>query len=148
MRSTSRRRPTPTRSTSAPSSSSSARRSATARSRRAASAARARPRRSSRTAPSLTWPQADLARGGQDSVPTNKLVMFLPGGVRDSLVKSADGVASETLYTKRLRAIYELIHGKTGPAGTPVGGLIEEGNKLEQKLQQVANKGKKFSFFM
>ena len=101
-----------------------------------------------RAEPGLTWSQADLATGGQDSVPTNKLVMFLPGGVRDSLVKSADGVASETLYTKRLRAIYELIHGKTGPDGKPVGGLIEEGNKLEQKLQQVANKGKKFSFFM
>lgn len=101
-----------------------------------------------RAEPGLTWSQADLAMGGQDSVPTNKLVMFLPGGVRDSLVKSADGVASETLYTKRLRAIYELIHGKTGPDGKPVGGLIEEGNKLEQRLQQVANKGKKFSFFM
>lgn len=101
-----------------------------------------------RAEPGLTWSQADLAMGGQDSVPTNKLVMFLPGGVRDSLVKGADGVASETLYTKRLRAIYELIHGKTGPDGKPVGGLIEEGNKLEQRLQQVANKGKKFSFFM
>lgn len=101
-----------------------------------------------RAEPGLTWNQADIATNGADSVPTNKLVMFLPGGVRDSLVKGADGVASETLYTKRLRAIYELIHGKTGQDGKPVGGLIEEGNKLEQKLQQVANKGKKFSFFM
>jgi len=101
-----------------------------------------------RADPGLTWSQADIAMNGADSIPTGKLVMFLPGGVRDSLVKGADGVASETLYTKRLRAIYDLIHGKPGQDGKPVGGLIEEGNKLEQKLQQVANKGKKFSFFM
>ena len=74
--------------------------------------------------------------------------MLLPGGVRDSLVKGADGVASETLYTKRLKAIYEMIHGKTGPDGKPVGGLIEDGNKLQQPLEQDANKGKQFSFFM
>jgi hypothetical protein len=74
--------------------------------------------------------------------------MLLPGGVRDSLVKGAEGVASETLYTKRLRAIYEFVHGKTGPDGKPVGGLLDTGNKLEQRLQKVASKGNRFSFFM
>ena len=101
-----------------------------------------------RADPGMTWNQADLATNGQDSIPTNKIVMLLPGGVRDSLVKGADGVASETLYTKRLKAIYEFIHGKPTPDGKTQGGLIEEGNKLQQKLEQVANKGKKFSFFM
>jgi hypothetical protein len=57
-------------------------------------------------------------------------------------------VASETLYTKRLRAIYDYVHGKAGQDGKPVGGLLEQGNKLEQKLEQVSNKGSRFSFFM
>jgi hypothetical protein len=101
-----------------------------------------------RTEPSLTWSQADLAMGGADAIPTNKLVMFLPGGVRDSLVKGADGVASEAMYTKRLRAIYELIHGKPTPDGKTAGGLLDDGNKLEQKLQLIISKGGRFSFFM
>ena len=101
-----------------------------------------------RSEPGATWTKGDIVTSGADSVPTKKLVMLLPGGVRDSLVKGAEGVASETLYTKRLRAIYDFVHGKTGPDGKPVGGLLETGNKLEQKLEQVANKGSRFSFFM
>jgi hypothetical protein len=101
-----------------------------------------------RSEPGATWTKGDIVANGADSVPTKKLVMLLPGGVRDSLVKGAEGVASETLYSKRLRAIYEYVHGKTGPDGKPVGGLLETGNKLEQRLEQVANKGTRFSFFM
>lgn len=101
-----------------------------------------------RSEPGGTWTKGDLVASGSDSVPTKKLVMLLPGGVRDSLVKGAEGVASETLYTKRLRAIYEFVHGKTGPDGKPVGGLLDTGNKLEQRLQKVASKGNRFSFFM
>ena len=74
--------------------------------------------------------------------------MFLPGGVRDSLIKGADGVASETLYSKRLHAIYEIDPRQAGPGRQAAGRPPREGNKLEQKLQQVANKGKRFSFFM
>lgn len=101
-----------------------------------------------RSEPGATWTKGDIVANGADSVPTKKLVMLLPGGVRDSLVAGADGVASEALYTKRLRAIYEFVHGKTGPDGKPVGGLLETGNKLQQRLEQVANKGGRFSFFM
>jgi hypothetical protein len=101
-----------------------------------------------RAEPGATWTKGDLVSNGADSVPTKKLVMLLPGGVRDSLVKGAEGVASETLYTKRLKAIYDYVHGKPGQDGKPVGGLLELGNKLEQKLEQVANKGSRFSFFM
>lgn len=101
-----------------------------------------------RSEPGATWTKGDIVASGADSVPTKKLVMLLPGGVRDSLVKGAEGVASETLYTKRLRAIYDFVHGKVGPDGKPVGGLLETGNKLEQRLQQVSSKGNRFSFFM
>jgi hypothetical protein len=101
-----------------------------------------------RSEPGATWTKGDIVASGADSVPTKKLVMLLPGGVRDSLVKGAEGVASETLYTKRLRAIYDFVHGKVGPDGKPVGGLLEQGNKLEQRLQQEASKSSRFSFFM
>lgn len=101
-----------------------------------------------RSDPGATWTKGDVVASGADSVPTKKLVMLLPGGVRDSLVKGAEGVASEALYAKRLHAIYEFVHGRTGPDGKPIGGLLESGNKLEQRLQQVANKGTRFSFFM
>lgn len=101
-----------------------------------------------RSEPGATWTKGDIVSNGADSVPTKKLVLLLPGGVRDSLVKGAEGVASEALYTKRLRAIYDFVHGKPGQDGKPVGGLLETGNKLEQRLEQVANKGSRFSFFM
>ena len=101
-----------------------------------------------RSEPGATWTKGDIVSSGTDYVPTKKLVMLLPGGVRDSLVKGAEGVASESLYTKRLRAIYEFVHGKVGPDGKGVGGLLETGNKLEQRLQQVSSKGSRFSFFM
>jgi len=101
-----------------------------------------------RTEPGSTWTKGDVASGGTDSVPTKKLVMLLPNGVRDSLVKSAGGVASEALYTKRLRAIYDRVHGKSTPDGKSVGGLLDDGNKLETRLETEAKKGSRFSFFM
>lgn len=97
-----------------------------------------------RTEPGGTFIQGQLATGGGDSVPAKKLVQLLPGGVRDSLVKGADGVASEIYYQKRMRAIYERIHGLEGRTK----GLLDEGNKLETKLQTESNKSSKFSFFM
>ena len=87
--------------------------------------------------------EGDVATGGSDAVPTKKLVMLLPGGVRDALVKTADGVASEALYQRRLRMIYERIHGTD-----KVKGLLDEGNKLESRLQTESNKSPRFSFFM
>ena len=77
-------------------------------------------------------------------MPTKKLLLMLPGGVRDALIKSADGVASEAVYQRRLRAIYERVHGVEGK----VRGLLTEGNKLQELLEKEANKPTRFSFFM
>lgn len=96
-----------------------------------------------RAEPGGAFIQGDLAMGGSDSVPTKKLVLLLPGGVRDSLVKGADGVASEAYYQRRLKAIYERVHGTD-----KVKGLLDEGNKLESRLQTESNKSSRFSFFM
>jgi hypothetical protein len=97
-----------------------------------------------RVEPGATWTEGKLATSGSDSVPAKQIVMLLPGGVRDSLVKGAEGVASETYYQRRLRTIYDRIHG-VGDRGN---GLLNEGNKLETLLSTEAGKGKKFSFFM
>ncbi|HEY4179719.1 MAG TPA: hypothetical protein VGM90_22915 [Kofleriaceae bacterium] len=96
-----------------------------------------------RAEPGAPFTQGDIAQPGE-SIPSKKIVMLLPGGVRDSLVQGADGVASQALYQRRVRAIYERIHGD----GRNVRGLLEEGNKLETTLQTEAGRGKKFSFFM
>jgi len=96
-----------------------------------------------RTEPGGGITEGEIAAGGSDSVPTKKLLLLLPGGVRDALVKSADGVASEAVYQRRLRMIYERIHGTD-----KVKGLLDEGNKLESRLQTESNKSPRFSFFM
>jgi hypothetical protein len=97
-----------------------------------------------RSEPGATWTEGKLATSGAEAVPTKQIVMLLPGGVRDSLVKSAEGIASEVYYQRRLRTIYERIHGQ----GDKNNGLLNEGNKLETLLQTEAAKGTKFSFFM
>ncbi|MBA3460257.1 MAG: hypothetical protein H0T46_09880 [Deltaproteobacteria bacterium] len=96
-----------------------------------------------RTEPGGPVTEGDIATGGTENVPTKKIVMLLPGGVRDALLKTADGVASEALYQRRLRMIYERIHGTD-----KVKGLLDEGNKLESRLQTESNKSTRFSFFM
>ncbi|MBL9018870.1 MAG: hypothetical protein JNL83_32080 [Myxococcales bacterium] len=97
-----------------------------------------------RTEPGGGITEGDLAVPGADSVPTKKLLLLLPGGVRDALVKTADGVASEAVYQRRLRMIYERVHGVEGK----VRGLLAEGNKLQELLEKEANKSPRFSFFM
>ena len=84
-----------------------------------------------------TWTKGDLQVQGTDSVPTKKLVMILPGGTRDALIKGSEPAASEVFYTRRLRALSERIKK-----------LIDEANKLEQRLQAESNKGSRFSFFL
>ncbi len=96
-----------------------------------------------RAEPGAPFVQGDLVTNGQDSIPSKKLVLMLPGGVRDSLVKGAEGVASEAYYQKRLRTIYDRVHGTD-----KVKGLLDEGNKLESRLQTESNKSTRFSFFM
>jgi hypothetical protein len=87
--------------------------------------------------PAGIWTKGDLQLQGSDSVPTKKLVMLLPNGTRDALIKGSDPGASEVFYIKRLRALSDRIKK-----------LIEEANKLEQRLQAESNKGARFSFFL
>jgi hypothetical protein len=90
-----------------------------------------------RSDPGAVWTKGDLQVSGSDSVPTKKLVLLLPTTTRDLLIKGSEPGASEVFYVKRLKALAERTKK-----------LIEEGNKLEQRLQLEANKGDRFSFFM
>jgi hypothetical protein len=83
------------------------------------------------------WIKGDLQIQGSDSVPSKKLVMLLPNGTRDGLIKGSDPGASEVFYVKRLKSLSDRIKK-----------LIEEANKLEQRLQSESNKGTRFSFFL
>lgn len=85
----------------------------------------------------ISWTKGDLVTSGQDSVPTKKLVLLLPNGVRDALIKTGEPGASEILYGKRLRAIADRTKK-----------LITDANKLESQLQSAASKGSRFSFFL
>jgi hypothetical protein len=104
-----------------------------------------------RTEPSGSYKQAPLAKSAGD-IAADSLVLTFPNGVRDSLVKGAGAVASDAYYTKRLTAIYERVHGKpepNDPERKPVGGLIEEGNKLESAIKTLLDQNKeRFTFFM
>lgn len=101
-----------------------------------------------RNEPGGTPIKGDLVPTGSDSLPPKKIVPLLQNGIRDSLVKGGEPTVSEYYYTRRLRALYDRIHGRAGQDGKPVGGLIEEGNKLETRLQTEAGKSTRFSFFM
>jgi hypothetical protein len=90
-----------------------------------------------RQEPGATWTKGDLQVSGSDNVPTKKLVLLLPNGTRDALIKGGEPGASEVFYSKRLK----LLADRTKK-------LIEEANKLEQRLQTESNKGSRFSFFM
>jgi hypothetical protein len=97
-----------------------------------------------RNDPGSTPIKGDLVTTGSDSVPAKKLVPLLSNGVRDSLVKGGEPTVSEYYYTRRLRELYEAVHGN----GKNIKGLIEDGNKLETRLQTEAGKSTRFSFFM
>ena len=83
------------------------------------------------------WTKGDLQTQGSDNVPTKKLVLLLPNGTRDALIRGGEPGASEVFYTKRLRTLTDRTKK-----------LIEEANKLEQRLQLESNKGSRFSFFL
>ena len=85
----------------------------------------------------IAWTKGDLATSGEDSVPTKKLVLLLPNGVRDALIRGNEPGASEVYYAKRLRTIAERTKK-----------LITDANRLETSLQTAANKGRRFSFFL
>lgn len=90
-----------------------------------------------RTEPGAPWIKGDLQLQGSDSVPAKKLVLLLPDGTRDALIKGSEAGASEVFYVKRLRVLSERTKK-----------LIEEANKLEQRLQAESNKRTRFSFFL
>lgn len=98
--------------------------------------------------PGATPTKGDYVTSGGDNVPTKKIVPLLQNGVRDSLIKGGEPTVSEYYYTRRLRAIYDRVHGKVGNDGKAAGGLLDDGNKLETRLQTETNKGSRFSFFM
>ena len=101
-----------------------------------------------RNEPGGTPIKGDLVASGSDTLPGKKIVPLLANGVRDSLVKGGEPTVSEYYYTRRLRELYNRVHGKVGQDGKPQGGLIEDGNKLETRLQTEAGKSTRFSFFM
>jgi len=90
-----------------------------------------------RSEPGAVWTKGDLQVSGSDSVPTKKLVLLLPNGTRDALIKGGEAGASEVFYVKRLKALTERTKK-----------LLEEANKLEQRLQLESNKSTRFSFFL
>ena len=91
-----------------------------------------------RADPGAPWKQGDLQVQGSDSVPTKRLVLLLPSGTRDALIKGSEPGASEVLYARRLTAIAERAKKI----------VIDEGNALERRLQTESNKGTRFSFFL
>jgi len=101
-----------------------------------------------RSEPGGAATKGDLASPGTDNVPTKKILTLLPNGVRDGLVKGTEPALSESAYTRRMKALFDRVHGKPDQSGKAVGGLLDDGNKLETKLQTEANKGSRFSFFM
>jgi hypothetical protein len=101
-----------------------------------------------RNEPGGTPIKGDLVTQGSDNVPTKKIVPLLQNGVRDSLVKGGEPTVSEYWYTRRLKSLYDRVHGKVGQDGKPTGGLLDDGNKLETRLQTEAGKSTRFSFFM
>jgi hypothetical protein len=95
-----------------------------------------------RVNPSGTWQRGDFAIPGQNiepgaSIPPKKLLIMSPTGVFDGLIQGAAGMASTSLYVKRVEAIRE-----------KVAELIEAGNELEARLGPKANESERFSFFM
>ena len=87
--------------------------------------------------PGAGWTKGDLQLQGSDSIPAKRLVMLLPNGTRDALIKGSEPGASEVFYTKRLRSLSDRTKK-----------LIEEANKLEQRLQAESSKSSRFSFFL
>ncbi|HEX8106564.1 MAG TPA: hypothetical protein VF516_02500 [Kofleriaceae bacterium] len=90
-----------------------------------------------RAEPGAAWIKGDLQLQGSESVPAKKLVLLLPDGTRDALIKGSEPGASEVFYVKRLRQLNERTKK-----------LIEEANRLEQRLQAESSKSARFSFFL
>lgn len=81
--------------------------------------------------------KADLATQGQDSIPAKKLLLLVGNGMRDAMIKGNEASASEVYYVKRLQEIQKRAKK-----------LLDDGNKLESRVQAEASKGSRFSFFL
>ena len=90
-----------------------------------------------RNEPGALWSKGDFVSQGMENVPTKKVVILLPNGIRDAVIKGSEPGASEGLYIHRLKAISERTKK-----------LLTDSVKLETTISTVANKGKRFSFFM
>lgn len=101
-----------------------------------------------RVEPGGNFIKGDLASPSTDSVPTKKLVQLVSSGTRDSLIKGAEGMASEAFYQKRLRAIFERICKRGQDDKCLSETLLDSGNRLETRMQAETKKGKRFSFFL
>jgi len=87
--------------------------------------------------PGAAWTKGDLQAQGSESVPTKKLVLLLPNGMRDALIKGTQASASEAYYVKRLKTVADRTKK-----------LIDDANKLEQRLQAESSKSSRFNFFL
>ncbi|MEO8704847.1 MAG: hypothetical protein ABI867_32645 [Kofleriaceae bacterium] len=92
--------------------------------------------------------KGDIASKSEDSVPTKKILSLLPGTVRDSFMKGAEGVASEVYYQRRLRSIYERICKRETDGKCGSNTLLDLGNRVESRVDTESKKGSRFSFFM
>jgi hypothetical protein len=101
-----------------------------------------------RNDPGSTPVKGDYIDRGSDNLPPKKIVPLVANGISDGFIKGTEATLSEVAYTRRLKALYELVHGKTGQDGKPQGGVLDDGNKLQTKLETETAKGSKFSFFM
>ncbi len=90
-----------------------------------------------RNEPGALWSKGDFVSQGMENVPTKKIVILLPNGIRDAVIKGSEPGASEALYMHRLKALSERTKK-----------LLTDSVKLETTISTVANKGKRFSFFM
>jgi hypothetical protein len=89
--------------------------------------------RSDTTAP---WLTKQLA--GADAA--DKVVFLRRGGVLDGLLQGSPRFLDELQYYQRLSEIDTLVNGGTGD-----GGLIKERREIENRLNEVAQKGKAFA---
>ncbi len=92
-----------------------------------------------------SFTKGDLATPAADAVPVKKIVPLISGGIRDTLIKGAEGVASEVYYQNRLRTVYELLVGKPAAGGRPSGGLIDVGNDLAARMTAEMNREKRLA---
>jgi hypothetical protein len=83
-----------------------------------------------------TWTRGELQLEGT-SGEAKKVILLLPTGTIDSLIRKTDPSASELLYIRRLEALEAKVEA-----------LITQANSAETKLNAYANSGERFTFFL